>query len=97
MRLLHCNYILKLGNLCSILISFFKDFLYSFVLLSVLGKCSSSESTAGHHCLKLIFHLIKGINKKCIDSEEYGKFRNRLLSLLYQDVANRIGGEEVVL
>ena len=32
-----------------------------------------------------------------VKTEEYGKFRNRLLSLLYQDVANRIGGEEVVL
>ena len=32
-----------------------------------------------------------------VKTEEYGKFRNRLLSLLYQDVAERIGGEEVVL
>ena len=28
---------------------------------------------------------------------EYGQFRNRLLSLLYHDVAERIGGEEVVI
>ena len=32
-----------------------------------------------------------------VKTEAYGKFRNRLLSLLYQDVAERIGGEEVVL
>ena len=32
-----------------------------------------------------------------IKTDEYGKFRNRLLSLLYQDVANRIGGEEVII
>ena len=32
-----------------------------------------------------------------VKTEEYGRFRNRLLSLLYQDVAERIGGEEVVL
>ena len=32
-----------------------------------------------------------------VKTEDYGKFRNRLLSLLYQDVAERIGGEEVVL
>ncbi len=32
-----------------------------------------------------------------VKTEEYGRFRNRLLSLLYQDVAARIGGEEVVL
>ena len=32
-----------------------------------------------------------------VRTEEYGRFRNRLLSLLYQDVAERIGGEEVVL
>ena len=32
-----------------------------------------------------------------VKTEAYGKFRNRLLSLLYQDVAARIGGEEVVL
>lgn len=32
-----------------------------------------------------------------VRTEAYGQFRNRLLSLLYQDVADRIGGEEVVL
>ncbi|HAG13990.1 MAG TPA: ABC transporter ATP-binding protein [Ruminococcus sp.] len=32
-----------------------------------------------------------------VKTDAYGKFRNRLLSLLYQDVAERIGGEEVVL
>ncbi len=32
-----------------------------------------------------------------VKTDEYGKFRNKLLSLLYNDIAERIGGEEVVL
>lgn len=32
-----------------------------------------------------------------VKTDEYGRFRNRLLSLLYQDVADRIGGEEVII
>ena len=32
-----------------------------------------------------------------IQTAEYGTFRNRLLSLLYNDIAERIGGDEVVL
>ena len=32
-----------------------------------------------------------------IKTEEYGRFRNKLLSLLYNDIAERIGGDEVVL
>ena len=32
-----------------------------------------------------------------VKTEEYGRFRNRLLSLLNTDVAERIGGDEVVL
>ena len=32
-----------------------------------------------------------------VKTEEYGKFRNRLLSLLYHDVGERIGGEEVII
>ena len=32
-----------------------------------------------------------------VKTDEYGKFRNRLLSLLYSDIAERIGGDEVVL
>jgi NitT/TauT family transport system ATP-binding protein len=32
-----------------------------------------------------------------VKTDEYGKFRNRLLSLLYNDIAERIGGDEVVL
>ncbi len=32
-----------------------------------------------------------------VKTDAYGTFRNRLLSLLYQDVAERIGGEEVVI
>ncbi len=32
-----------------------------------------------------------------VRTEEYSKFRNRLLSLLYNDIAERIGGDEVVL
>lgn len=32
-----------------------------------------------------------------VGTHEYSRFRNRLLSLLYQNVAERIGGEEVVL
>jgi len=32
-----------------------------------------------------------------VKTEEYGKFRNKLLSLLYNDIAERIGGDEVVL
>ena len=32
-----------------------------------------------------------------VGTHEYGRFRNKLLSLLYQNVAERIGGEEVVL
>ena len=32
-----------------------------------------------------------------VKTDEYGKFRHRLLSLLYQDVAERIGGEEVII
>ncbi|MBQ3946953.1 MAG: ABC transporter ATP-binding protein [Ruminococcus sp.] len=32
-----------------------------------------------------------------VKTDEYAKFRNRLLSLLYNDIAERIGGDEVVL
>ena len=32
-----------------------------------------------------------------VKTDEYGQFRNRLLSLLYSDIAERIGGDEVVL
>ena len=32
-----------------------------------------------------------------VKTDEYGKFRSRLLALLYNDIAERIGGEEVVL
>ena len=32
-----------------------------------------------------------------VKTDEYGKFRNRLLSLLYNDIAERIGGDEVVI
>jgi NitT/TauT family transport system ATP-binding protein len=32
-----------------------------------------------------------------VRTDEYSKFRNRLLSLLYNDIAERIGGDEVVL
>ncbi len=32
-----------------------------------------------------------------VKTEDYGRFRNRLLSLLYNNVAERIGGEEVIL
>ncbi|MBQ4465338.1 MAG: ABC transporter ATP-binding protein [Oscillospiraceae bacterium] len=32
-----------------------------------------------------------------VQSKEYGKFRNHLLHLFYNDIADRIGGEEVVL
>ena len=32
-----------------------------------------------------------------VRTSEYGKFRNKLLSLLYNDIAERIGGDEVVL
>ena len=32
-----------------------------------------------------------------VRTEEYSRFRNRLLSLLYNDIAERIGGDEVVL
>ena len=35
--------------------------------------------------------------EELVKTEEYGKFRNRLLSLLYNDIAERIGGDEVVL
>ena len=34
---------------------------------------------------------------KLVQTPEYTKFRNRLLNLFYNDVAERIGGEEVVL
>ena len=32
-----------------------------------------------------------------VGTEEYGRFRNRLLGLLYNDIRERIGGDEVVL
>ena len=32
-----------------------------------------------------------------VRTDEYSRFRNRLLSLLYNDIAERIGGDEVVL
>ncbi|MBQ8927525.1 MAG: ABC transporter ATP-binding protein [Oscillospiraceae bacterium] len=32
-----------------------------------------------------------------VKTPEYGAFRNRLLHLFYQDIAERIGGEEVIL
>ncbi|MBP3761428.1 MAG: ABC transporter ATP-binding protein [Ruminococcus sp.] len=32
-----------------------------------------------------------------VKTEEYNKFRNRLMFLLYNDIAERIGGDEVVL
>ena len=32
-----------------------------------------------------------------VKTDEYGRFRNRLLSLLNTDIAERIGGDEVVL
>jgi len=32
-----------------------------------------------------------------VQTREYGKFRNELLSLFYSDIANKIGGSEVVL
>lgn len=32
-----------------------------------------------------------------VKTDEYGKFRSRILSLLNNDVAERIGGDEVVL
>ena len=35
--------------------------------------------------------------KKLVQSPEYGKFRSHLLHLFYNDIAERIGGEEVVL
>ena len=35
--------------------------------------------------------------QKLVQSPEYGKFRSRLLKLFYNDIAERIGGEEVVL
>ena len=35
--------------------------------------------------------------QKLVQSPEYGKFRSRLLRLFYNDIAERIGGEEVVL
>ena len=35
--------------------------------------------------------------EQLVKTDEYGKFRNRLLSLLYNDIAERIGGDEVVL
>ena len=35
--------------------------------------------------------------EQLIKTDEYGRFRSRLLSLLYNDVAERIGGDEVVL
>ncbi|HBB72577.1 MAG TPA: ABC transporter ATP-binding protein, partial [Ruminococcus sp.] len=35
--------------------------------------------------------------EELVKTDEYGSFRNRLLSLLYNDIAERIGGEEVVL
>lgn len=37
------------------------------------------------------------VRSELIKTEEYGKFRNRLLSLLYNDIAERIGGDEVVI
>ncbi|MCR5110006.1 MAG: ABC transporter ATP-binding protein [Ruminococcus sp.] len=35
--------------------------------------------------------------EQLVKTDEYGKFRNKLLSLLYNDIAERIGGDEVVL
>ena len=35
--------------------------------------------------------------EELVKTDEYGKFRSRLLALLYNDIAERIGGEEVVL
>ena len=35
--------------------------------------------------------------EELVKTDEYGQFRNRLLSLLYNDIAERIGGDEVVL
>ena len=35
--------------------------------------------------------------KTLVQTPGYGQFRNRLLSLFYNDIAERIGGEEVVL
>lgn len=35
--------------------------------------------------------------EELIKTDAYGTFRNRLLSLLYQDIGDRIGGEEVVI
>ena len=35
--------------------------------------------------------------EELVKTDEYGKFRNRLMSLLYNDIAERIGGDEVVL
>ena len=35
--------------------------------------------------------------EELVKTDEYGQFRNRLLSLLYSDIAERIGGDEVVL
>lgn len=32
-----------------------------------------------------------------VQTKEYGKFRNKLISLFYSDIAEKIGGEEVVL
>lgn len=32
-----------------------------------------------------------------VQTSEYGKFRNELLSLFYSDIAGKIGGSEVVL
>ncbi|MBO4896687.1 MAG: ABC transporter ATP-binding protein [Clostridia bacterium] len=34
---------------------------------------------------------------KLIETNEYNKFRNKLLSLFYSDIRSKIGGEEVVL
>lgn len=34
---------------------------------------------------------------KLVQTREYGAFRNELLSLFYSDIANKIGGSEVVL
>jgi NitT/TauT family transport system ATP-binding protein len=35
--------------------------------------------------------------EELVKTDEYGSFRNKLLSLLYNDIAERIGGDEVVL